>query len=264
MVSSKCCCKLSSAPTAAYASAPLTSGLLDGYMTMDSIAALAFGIVVVTSLERTGGGIGAKMVRRTSVTALIAGALLALVYVGLGLIGHVGAQGVGRGGDLRLLGISEPGRALSILRSPLSSVQGMVGVVGDVVGPDVCRSALPRGAGRYGVLLHRGLPAGFAAGGLLGPQVLGREVVGDLHVAHEGGELGVQVALVVLVVVATLVGSGGLVHHRLPFVDGMVSTRGSSSTAARRARARALNSASAMWWGSRPDRTRTCRQMPAW
>ena len=78
-----------SAPTTAYASAPLTSGLLDGYMTMDSIAALAFGIVVVTSLERTGGGIGAKMVRRTSVTALIAGALLALVYVGLGLIGHV-------------------------------------------------------------------------------------------------------------------------------------------------------------------------------
>ncbi len=79
----------SSAPTGAYVSAPLTSGLLDGYMTMDSIAALAFGIVVVTSLERTGGGIGAKMVRRTSVTALIAGALLALVYVGLGLIGHV-------------------------------------------------------------------------------------------------------------------------------------------------------------------------------
>gem|GEM_PF-4337607 len=181
----------------------------------------------------------------------------------LGLIGHVGAQGFGRGGDLRLLSVGEPG-AVGVLRCLVSPVQGAVGVVGDVVGPDVCRSALPRGAGRYGAVLHRCLPAGFAAGGLLGPQVLGREVVGDLHVAHEGGELGVQVALVVLVVIATLVGSGGLVHHRLPFVDGMVSTRGSSSTAARRARARALNSASAMWWGSRPARTRTCRQIPAW
>ena len=36
-------------------------------MTMDSIAALAFGIIVVTSLGHTGGGIGAKVVRRTSI-----------------------------------------------------------------------------------------------------------------------------------------------------------------------------------------------------
>jgi len=69
-----------------------------------------------------------------------------------------------------------------------------------------------------------------------------------------------QIALAVLVPIRV----GVLSHYRLPFVDGMVSTRGSSSTAARRARARALNSASAMWWGSRPDSTRTCRQMPAW
>ncbi len=58
-------------------------------MTMDSIAALAFGIIVVTSLGHTGGGIGAKVVRRTSTAAIIAGSLLGVVYVGLGLIGHV-------------------------------------------------------------------------------------------------------------------------------------------------------------------------------
>lgn len=77
------------APTGTYVSTPLAAGLLDGYMTMDSIAALAFGIIVVTSLGHTGGGIGAKVVRRTSLAAAIAGSLLALVYVGLGLIGHV-------------------------------------------------------------------------------------------------------------------------------------------------------------------------------
>lgn len=77
------------APTGEYASTPLAAGLLEGYMTMDSIAALAFGIIVVTSLGHTGGGIGAKVVRRTSTAAIIAGALLAVVYVGLGLVGHV-------------------------------------------------------------------------------------------------------------------------------------------------------------------------------
>ena len=43
----------------------------------------------MTSLGHTGGGIGAKVVRRTSIAAVIAGALLGVVYVGLGLIGHV-------------------------------------------------------------------------------------------------------------------------------------------------------------------------------
>lgn len=77
------------APTGEYTASPLAAGLLEGYMTMDSIAALAFGIIVVTSLGHTGGGIGAKVVRRTSTAAIIAGSLLGVVYVGLGLIGHV-------------------------------------------------------------------------------------------------------------------------------------------------------------------------------
>ena len=64
------------APTGEYVHNPLAAGLLEGYMTMDSIAALAFGIIVVTSLGHTGGGIGAKVVRRTSIAAVIAGALL--------------------------------------------------------------------------------------------------------------------------------------------------------------------------------------------
>ena len=90
------------APTGEYSATPLAAGLLEGYMTMDSIAALAFGIIVVTSLGHTGGGIGAKVVRRTSTAAIIAGSLLAVVYVGLGLIGHVipNAQSYGDGATL--------------------------------------------------------------------------------------------------------------------------------------------------------------------
>ncbi len=90
------------APTGEYSATPLAAGLLEGYMTMDSIAALAFGIIVVTSLGHTGGGIGAKVVRRTSTAAIIAGSLLAVVYLGLGLIGHVipNAQSYGDGATL--------------------------------------------------------------------------------------------------------------------------------------------------------------------
>src|SRR4029079_18324668 len=43
----------------------------------------------------------------------------------------------------------------------------------------------------------------------------------------------------------------------------MPTTRGSRATAARRARATALNCASTMWWGSRPASTRTWRQRAA-
>ena len=59
------------APVGQYVHAPLTAGLLD-------------------SFDQGEGGIsGAKLIRRTSAAGLIAGILLGLVYVGLGLIGHV-------------------------------------------------------------------------------------------------------------------------------------------------------------------------------
>lgn len=90
------------APAEHYASHPLTQGILSGYLTMDSLGGLAFGIIVVTSFSRTGGGIGAKTVKRTSLAAVIAGLLLALVYLGLGLIGlkMPGAQAFDNGAEL--------------------------------------------------------------------------------------------------------------------------------------------------------------------
>src|SRR5690606_8962406 len=51
--------------------------------------------------------------------------------------------------------------------------------------------------------------------------------------------------------------------HSAPFVDGTPLTRGSGSTAARSARATALNSASVTWCWSRPYSTRTCSAMRA-
>ena len=52
--------------------------------------------------------------------------------------------------------------------------------------------------------------------------------------------------------------------HRLPLVLGTPVSRGSRATASRSARASALNCASTMWCGSRPDSTRMWRQIAAW
>jgi LIVCS family branched-chain amino acid:cation transporter len=70
-----------------YAHAPLAKGFMEGYLTMDAIAALAFGIVVVNALQERGIQKGKKMVAMTTKAGAIAGAGLALVYIGTGYIG---------------------------------------------------------------------------------------------------------------------------------------------------------------------------------
>lgn len=76
------------APSKDFSSSPVISGLLQGYLTMDSIAALAFGIIVVHTLRRTGHVPEKQIVPQTSIAALIAGLLLTVVYIGLGTIGR--------------------------------------------------------------------------------------------------------------------------------------------------------------------------------
>lgn len=75
------------APSEHYATAPLANGLLEGYLTMDSIAGLAFGIVVLSALRYSGIPEGPSRVRGTIWCGVGAGVLLALIYVGLGYIG---------------------------------------------------------------------------------------------------------------------------------------------------------------------------------
>ncbi|MDO5029706.1 MAG: branched-chain amino acid transport system II carrier protein [Corynebacterium sp.] len=76
-------------PIEKYADSPFASGLVEGYLTMDSIAALAFGIIVISALRVSGVPEGKRMVRGTMISGLLAGALLAIIYLGLGYIGQV-------------------------------------------------------------------------------------------------------------------------------------------------------------------------------
>ncbi|MBB3869758.1 branched-subunit amino acid permease [Parageobacillus toebii NBRC 107807] len=54
---------------------------------MDALAALAFGIVILTSIQQRGVQDSKKLTEYTLKAGMIAGVLLALVYVSLGLIG---------------------------------------------------------------------------------------------------------------------------------------------------------------------------------
>ncbi|WP_291314127.1 branched-chain amino acid transport system II carrier protein [Corynebacterium sp. UBA2622] len=76
-------------PGETYAENPFTSGLLQGYLTMDSIAALAFSIVVISTLRYKGFPEGKAVVNGTIMAGVGAGAMLGLIYLGLGSIGRI-------------------------------------------------------------------------------------------------------------------------------------------------------------------------------
>ena len=70
-----------------YAASPFSTGLTQGYLTMDVLAATVFGIVVIQTLRSRGIGSTGRVVRATAAAGGIAAALLAAVYIGLAMIG---------------------------------------------------------------------------------------------------------------------------------------------------------------------------------
>lgn len=79
----------------AYATAPLVQGFLDGYLTMDTIAALNFGIVIAVAIKSKGIEDEKTVVSSTIKAGFIAGALLIVIY---SLLAHLGATSGGRFG----------------------------------------------------------------------------------------------------------------------------------------------------------------------
>ena len=80
-------------PTEEYASSPFVTGLFEGYNTMDAIAGLAFSIVIVNSLRSKGFSKNSELLRGTIMSAVIAGVLLASIYLGLAWIGQTMPDG---------------------------------------------------------------------------------------------------------------------------------------------------------------------------
>lgn len=76
-----------SAPQRAYDAAPLLKGFSEGYQTMDTIAALNFGLVIATTLGTFGLSEKRDRMRHTVLAGIFAGAILALVYMMLSYMG---------------------------------------------------------------------------------------------------------------------------------------------------------------------------------
>ncbi|WP_346846189.1 branched-chain amino acid transport system II carrier protein [uncultured Rothia sp.] len=71
-----------------YQGAPLVSGFLQGYFTMDSLAGLVFGIILISSLQYKGLTKENGLSKGILYSSLLAGSLLALIYIGLAWIGR--------------------------------------------------------------------------------------------------------------------------------------------------------------------------------
>ncbi|QNQ90656.1 branched-chain amino acid transport system II carrier protein [Corynebacterium poyangense] len=122
-------------PSQRFASAPAAVGLVDGYLTMDALAALAFGIVVISSLRYRGINEGQALINSTIKAGAIAGAILAVIYVGLGFIGQVipnpnqYPDGAALLSDAAKLAMSTPGQIVFGLIVLLACMTTAVGLI---------------------------------------------------------------------------------------------------------------------------------------
>jgi len=74
-------------PIAGYVASPLSSGIVNGYLTMDTLAGLAFGLVVVNAVRARGMASPAHITHYTIKAGILAGVGLAMIYLSLFMLG---------------------------------------------------------------------------------------------------------------------------------------------------------------------------------
>ncbi|AXI07795.1 branched-chain amino acid transport system II carrier protein [Oceanobacillus zhaokaii] len=82
-------------PGEGYVSGAFAKGFLEGYNTMDAIASLVFGIIVINIVKSMGVTSRSGILRATSKSGIIAISLLALIYVGIGYLGATSTSVLG-------------------------------------------------------------------------------------------------------------------------------------------------------------------------
>lgn len=78
-----------------YTETPLTEGFVQGYLTMDVLSALVFGIVILQALRDMGMSNTKKQVKTTIFAGIIAAIGLSFVYIALGQIGNTSINAIG-------------------------------------------------------------------------------------------------------------------------------------------------------------------------
>ncbi len=97
------------APTGGYEQFAFFKGFQEGYFTMDAIAALVFGIVVITRMKERGITSTEEMTKKSIQVGLIAGIGLILVYLSLAFLGSTSVSTIGyqENGGAILTGIAD-------------------------------------------------------------------------------------------------------------------------------------------------------------
>ena len=86
-------------PHGVYATKAFSESFIQGYLTMDVLASLVFGIVIVQSLQAKGITDRAKQVKTTIFAGIVAAIGLAFVYISLEYIGATSINSIGYLGD---------------------------------------------------------------------------------------------------------------------------------------------------------------------
>ncbi|EQA13305.1 branched-chain amino acid transport system II carrier protein [Glaesserella parasuis] len=67
---------------------PLTSGILEGYQTMDALAAFAFSVLVINGIKAKNANSNVSLVKQTTYASFVAAISLAVIYISIGWIGY--------------------------------------------------------------------------------------------------------------------------------------------------------------------------------
>lgn len=120
----------------AYQSAPFVKGFLEGYNTMDAIAALNFGLVIATTLKQLNVKDDKSVIKYTVKSGAIAGTILAVIYGMLSFIGmnSAGVCGLQENGALTLRYIvadvfGAPGAIILAVTFTLACLTTCVGLI---------------------------------------------------------------------------------------------------------------------------------------
>lgn len=106
------------APTTAYDSGAFAKGFLEGYQTMDTIAALNFGLIIALNITILGVKEESGIVKETIIAGIFAGVILLLVY---GALAHMGAMAGGNLGEM-----DNGAKTLTVLARYLFGNGGMI------------------------------------------------------------------------------------------------------------------------------------------
>ncbi|SHF03425.1 branched-chain amino acid transport system II carrier protein [Clostridium fallax] len=122
--------------TGEYINSPFVKGFLDGYLTMDTIAALNFGIVISLVIKEKGIKDEKSMISNSIKAGIIAGSLLIIIYF---MLSHLGATSGGRFGEtsngaqtlanIMLYIFGKPGVVLLALIFTLACLTNSVGLI---------------------------------------------------------------------------------------------------------------------------------------